>query len=66
MKPVAGAAKGPPTFIFSTRLSARDAFLVNGAFVVAMLVLSQLPLLDARPVVRVSLVGAARSITARL
>jgi len=59
MKPVAGAAKGPPTFIFSTRLSARDAFLVNGAFVVAMLVLSQLPLLDARPVVRVSLVGAA-------
>jgi hypothetical protein len=44
---------------FSTRLSARDAFLVNGAFVAALLVLSQLPLFDARPVVRVSIVGAA-------
>src|SRR5262245_48434446 len=59
MTPVAGAARGAPTFTFSTRLSARDAFLVNGAFVVALLVLSQLPLLDARPVVRASIVGAA-------
>jgi hypothetical protein len=44
---------------FSTRLSARDAFLVNGAFVAGLLILSQLPLLDSRPVVRASLVGAA-------
>jgi hypothetical protein len=59
-KAVAGlAAAAPPTFTFRTRLSARDAFFVNGAFVVALLVLSQLPLLDARPVVRASIVGAA-------
>jgi hypothetical protein len=32
---------------------------VNAAFVVGLLVLSQLPLLDARPVVRASIVGAA-------
>jgi hypothetical protein len=44
---------------FSTRLSAGRAFLVNGSFVIALLVLSQLPLLDARPVVRTSIVGAA-------
>src|SRR6185436_10610384 len=49
----------PPSFTFSTRLTARDAFLVNAAFVVALLALSQLPLLDARPVVRASIVGAA-------
>ena len=55
----AGPAAAAPTFIFSTRLSARDAFLVNAAFVAGMLVLSQLPLLDARPVVRASIVGAA-------
>src|SRR6202008_2188837 len=35
------------------------AFLANPAFVVGLLVLSQLPLLEARPVVRVSIVGAA-------
>jgi hypothetical protein len=56
---VAAPVKGAPTFTFSTRLSARDAFLVNGAFVVGLLVLSQLPLLDARPIVRASIVGAA-------
>jgi hypothetical protein len=55
----AGAATGASTFAFSTRLSARSAFSVNAAFVVALLVLSQLPLLDARPVVRASIVGAA-------
>lgn len=44
---------------FSTRLSARGAFLVNGAFVAGLLVVSQLPLLDQRPVVRASIVGAA-------
>src|SRR5689334_8095373 len=59
---VAGLAAGaPPTFTFSTRLSARDAFFVNGAFVVALLVLSQLPLLDARPVVGAALVLLAWS-----
>jgi hypothetical protein len=57
-------AAGAPTFTFSTRLSARDAFLVNAAFVVGMLVLSQLPLLDARPVVRASIVGAALALLA--
>jgi hypothetical protein len=53
----AGPAIAGPTF--STRLSARDAFLVNAAFVVALLLLSQLPLLDSRSVVRASIVGAA-------
>ena len=53
----AGPAPVVPTF--STRLSARGAFSVNAAFVVGLLVLSQLPLLDARPVVRASIVGAA-------
>ncbi len=55
----AGAATGAPSVTFSTRLTARDAFLVNGAFVAALLLLSQLPLFDARPVVRTSIVGAA-------
>jgi len=59
MTRAAGATNWPPTFTFSTRLSSRDAFLVNGAFVVGLLALSQLPLLDARPVVRASLMGAA-------
>jgi hypothetical protein len=40
-------------------LSARGAFLLNASFVAGLLVLSQLPLLDARPVVRASMVGAA-------
>ncbi len=52
-------ATGAATFSFSTRLSARRAFSVTAAFVVALLVLSQLPLLDARPVVRASIVGAS-------
>jgi hypothetical protein len=57
---VAGAAiPAPGAPAFSARLSARDAFLINGAFVVALLILSQLPLLDARPVVRTSIIGAA-------
>ena len=53
----AGPAIAAPTF--STPLSARGAFLVNAAFVVALLMLSQLPLLDSRSVVRASIVGAA-------
>ena len=57
--PAAAAAPG-----FSTRLSARGAFLVNAAFVVALLVLSQLPLLDQRPVVRATLVVGAVALLA--
>jgi hypothetical protein len=53
------AAPAPVAPTFSTRLSARGAFLVNAAFVFGLLVLSQLPLLDERPVVRASIVGAA-------
>ena len=55
----ASAVPAPAAPTFSTRLSARGAFSVNAAFVVGLLVLSQLPLLDARPVVRASIVGAA-------
>jgi hypothetical protein len=57
MTPTAGAAPIAPTF--STRLSAGRAFLLNASFVAALLVLSQLPLLDQRPVVSASIVGAA-------
>jgi hypothetical protein len=53
----AAAAPGAPTF--STTLSARGAFALNGSLVAALLALSQLPLLDDRPVVRASIVGAA-------
>ena len=53
----AGPEPAAPTF--NTRLSAGRAFLLNAAFVVGLLVLSQLPLLDQRPVVRASIVGAA-------
>jgi hypothetical protein len=53
----AGSAEA--TTAFSARLSARNAFFVNAAFVAGLLVLSQLPLLDSRPVVRGSIVGAA-------
>jgi hypothetical protein len=49
-------AAAPP---YTTRLSARSAFLVTAAFIAGLIVLSQLPLLDARPVVRASIVGAA-------
>jgi hypothetical protein len=53
----AGPASGAPNF--STRLSAGRAFLLNACFVVGLLVLSQLPMLQPRPVVRASIVGAA-------
>ena len=59
MAPAARPVTGAPSFTFNTRLSSREAFLVTGAFVVGLLVLSQLPLLDARPVVRASIVGVA-------
>ena len=48
-----------PAPVFSTRLSAGGAFLLNAGFVAALLALSQLPVLDQRPVVRASMVGAA-------
>src|SRR5262245_12220571 len=44
---------------FTTRLSAGRAFLLNSGFVVALLVLSRLPVLEPRPVVRASMVWAA-------
>lgn len=44
---------------FSTQLSGGRAFLLNLAFVAGLLVLSQLPMLGSRPVVRSSIVGAA-------
>jgi hypothetical protein len=44
---------------FSTRISSRNAFLLNAVFVVSLLVLSQLPVLETRPVVSASIVGAA-------
>jgi hypothetical protein len=55
----ASAGPAPEAAIFSTRLSARGAFFVNAAFVAGLFVLSQLPLLQARPVVRGSIIGAA-------
>ena len=53
----AGPAAVAPTF--SAHLTPRNAFLLNAAFVAGLLVLSQLPALDERPVVRMSIVGAA-------
>src|SRR5262245_52816395 len=50
-------ATGPSAF--STTLSSGGAFLLNAGFVVGLVVLSQLPVLGPRPVVRVSIVGAA-------
>lgn len=41
------------------RISAGRASLLNASFIAALLVLSQLPLLDDRPMVRTSIVGAA-------
>jgi hypothetical protein len=42
-----------------TRLSARGAFALNACFVAGLFVLSQLSLLQQRPVVRASILGAA-------
>ena len=50
-------ALGVPAF--STRLSSGRAFLLSTAFIGGLLVLSQLPVLDQRPVVRASIAGAA-------
>jgi hypothetical protein len=54
LKPPTSAA---PTY--STRLSAGGAFALNALFVGALLVLSQLAVLQGRPVVRTSVIGAA-------
>ena len=58
----AGPVTGPSTF--RTQLTARGAFLVNAAFIGGLLGLSQLPLLEARPDVRASIVGAAVALLA--
>jgi hypothetical protein len=60
----AAARPAPGSPPFSTRLSARNAFLLNGAFVVGLLVLSQLPMLETRPGVRASIFGAAAMLLA--
>jgi len=53
----AGPASAAPT---STRqLSSGGAFLLNASFVLGLLVLSQIPLLQPRPIVRASIIGAA-------
>jgi hypothetical protein len=57
--PKASTAPGTVSTLFSTRLSAGRAFFLNAAFVAGLLVLSQLPALESRPVVRTSIVGAA-------
>jgi hypothetical protein len=49
---------------FRTTLTASRAFLLNAGFVAAMLVLSQLPVLADRPVVRTSIAGAALALLA--
>jgi hypothetical protein len=57
----------PPTSAtstYSTRLSAGGAFALNAVFVGAMLVLSQLPAVQDRPVVRTSIIGAALALLA--
>ena len=53
------AESAPAPRLDSRKLSARGAFLLNGAFVAGLLLLSQLPALDARPVVSTSIAGAA-------
>src|SRR4051794_27330172 len=58
------AAPAAGGFTFSTSLSARGAFLLNAAFVAGLLVLSQLPLLQPRPVVRTSIFVAALALLA--
>jgi hypothetical protein len=55
----ASAIPVPTAPLVTAKLSARGAFFLNAAFVVGLLVLSQLPVLDQRPVVRTSIVGAA-------
>jgi hypothetical protein len=45
--------------VAETRISAARAFLLNGCFVAGLLLLSQLPLLQQRTVVRASVVAAA-------
>jgi hypothetical protein len=51
--------KTPPKVAADTRLSASGAFVLNACFVAGLLALSQLPLLQQRLTVRISIVGAA-------
>ena len=53
------ASPAPPAPALSVQLSARGAFLLNAAFIAGLLALSQLPLLQPRPVVRASIFFAA-------
>ena len=62
LKVSAAPRAAPPDTVaptFSARLSAGGAFLLNSTFVVGLLALSQLPMLEPRPVVRASMVWAA-------
>jgi hypothetical protein len=52
-------AKAPPAVPPPARLSAGGAFALNACFVAGLLVLSQLSVLQARPIVRASIVAAA-------
>jgi hypothetical protein len=56
---VKAARTTPNAPIEGTRLSARRAFALNACFVAGLLVLSQLALLEQRPTVRASIIGAA-------
>src|SRR5689334_5310615 len=61
LKVSAASAAASPAVVptFSTQLSASRAFVLNAGFVVGLLVLSRVPVLEARPVVRASIVWAA-------
>lgn len=56
---MASSAPAPEAPAFSTQLSAGRAFLLSSAFVVGLLLLSQLPLLEQRSAVRAAIIGAA-------
>ncbi|HET9271890.1 MAG TPA: hypothetical protein VFO31_27115 [Vicinamibacterales bacterium] len=53
------APPAAPAATFSTKLSAGRAFLLNGVFLVGLMVLSQRDVLQERPVVRASIFAAA-------
>ena len=58
------ATPGPSTPTFTTSLTAGRAFLLNGGFLVGLVVLSQLPALDGRPGVRFSIAFFALALLA--
>ena len=53
------APPAAPAATFSTRLSAGRAFLLNGVFLIGLMGLSQISVLQERPVVRASILAAA-------